>query len=256
MLKKIGSQARLEVENMLEDNNTFKPYIFLLTKNKKQIKNKKEYNPPRKGKTKKMTYATSKKKDNSFEKKKQKGDVKLIDIVKNKRHNIKNQKQKDEESVNSDKVRKRKSLVDYEKEAELKTKENLLKKKNGKIDSKIDSGIIQSEFKLKPENKDKEKNELKIYDNFELNNMDYDEACENDKRSCLRTYWSVLKREHYVLFTFISRNDYNLFYIKIERFFILICTEMAMNGSATSDASRPKSLIKCEISRFSVSFVI
>ena len=217
-------------ENMLEDNNTFKPYIFLLTKNKKQIKNKKEYNPPRKGKTKKMTYATSKKKDNSFEKKKQKGDVKLIDIVKNKRHNIKNQKQKDEESVNSDKVRKRKSLVDYEKEAELKTKENLLKKKNGKIDSKIDSGIIQSEFKLKPENKDKEKNELKIYDNFELNNMDYDEACENDKRSCLRTYWSVLKREHYVLFTFISRNDYNLFYIKIERFFILICTEMAMNG--------------------------
>ena len=60
--------------------------------------------------------------------------------------------------------------------------------------------------------------------------MDYDDASNLDKRSCLRTYWSVLKREHYVLFTFISRNDYNLFYIKIERFFILICTELTMNG--------------------------
>ena len=40
----------------------------------------------------------------------------------------------------------------------------------------------------------------------------------------------TLKREHYVIFTFISKNDHNLFYIKIERFFILICTEMTMNG--------------------------
>ena len=60
--------------------------------------------------------------------------------------------------------------------------------------------------------------------------MNYQDACDLDKRSCISTYWSVLKREHYVLFTFCSRNDYNLFYVKIERFFILICTEMTMNG--------------------------
>ena len=30
--------------------------------------------------------------------------------------------------------------------------------------------------------------------------------------------------------TFIACNDYNLFYVKIERFFILLCTEMTMNG--------------------------
>ena len=60
--------------------------------------------------------------------------------------------------------------------------------------------------------------------------MDYLDASEYDKRTCLRTYWSVILREHYVLFTFLSRNDYNLFYVKIERFFILICTEMTMNG--------------------------
>ena len=69
-----------------------------------------------------------------------------------------------------------------------------------------------------------------IYDDYELNNMDYQEASINDKRSCLRTYWSVLMRENSVLFTFFACNDYNLFYIKIERFFILLCTEMTMNG--------------------------
>jgi len=37
-------------------------------------------------------------------------------------------------------------------------------------------------------------------------------------------------RENSVLFTFFACNDYNLFYIKIERFFILLCTEMTMNG--------------------------
>ena len=79
-------------------------------------------------------------------------------------------------------------------------------------------------------NSDEKKKIQDSYDNFELNNMNYQDACDLDKRSCLRTYWSVLKREHYVLFTFCSRNDYNLFYVKIERFFILICTEMTMNG--------------------------
>ena len=60
--------------------------------------------------------------------------------------------------------------------------------------------------------------------------MNYYEASDLDKRSCLKTYWSILMREHYVILTFFSRNDYNLFYVKIERFFILICTEMTMNG--------------------------
>ena len=60
--------------------------------------------------------------------------------------------------------------------------------------------------------------------------MDYQDASINDKRSCLRTYWSMLKRENSFLVTFIACNDYNLFYVKIERFFILLCTEMTMNG--------------------------
>ena len=67
-------------------------------------------------------------------------------------------------------------------------------------------------------------------DNFELNNLDYDDACELDHRGFCKTYWSVLMREHLVLFTFFTCYDYNLFYIKIERFLILICTQMTVNG--------------------------
>ena len=76
----------------------------------------------------------------------------------------------------------------------------------------------------------KEKEKEKILDDYELNNLDYADACNLDKRTCLKIYWSVLKREHSVLLTFISRNDYNLFYVKIEKFFILFCIDMTMSG--------------------------
>jgi hypothetical protein len=81
-------------------------------------------------------------------------------------------------------------------------------------------------------NKDKDKSldKDKNFDDFELNNLEYVEACEYDRRTFLRTYWSVLKREHSVILTFVAWNDYNIFYVKIERFLILFCTDMTMNG--------------------------
>ena len=75
------------------------------------------------------------------------------------------------------------------------------------------------------------------YDNFELNNLDYIPACEIDQRSFCRTYWSVLLREHITLITFVACNDYNLFYVKVDRFIIQFCTNMAMNGLFFSDES-------------------
>ena len=84
---------------------------------------------------------------------------------------------------------------------------------------------FEMDMKEEKENRDK-----KNMDNFELNNLGFEDACKFDKRTCLRTYWSVLLREHIILLTFISRNDYNLFYIKIERLFILFCIDETMNG--------------------------
>ena len=72
-------------------------------------------------------------------------------------------------------------------------------------------------------------------DNFELNNLEYIPAYDIDKRSFLQTYWSVLLREHIALITFFAWNDYNLFYIKFNRFLIQFCTNMTMNGLFFSD---------------------
>ena len=119
--------------------------------------------------------------------------------------------------------------------------------KNSKINLKL-SSVELTKQKL---NEDKLDNNLEIknknfqesplinekLDNFELNNLDYIPACELDKRSFIKTYWSVLMREHIFLITFLAWNDYNLFYIKIERFIIQFCTSMAMNGLFFSDES-------------------
>ena len=78
--------------------------------------------------------------------------------------------------------------------------------------------------------KKKEEEEKKDLDNYELNGLDYKEACELDKRGFCLTYWSVLMREHLLLFTFFSCTDYNLFCIKFERFITLFCIEMTFNG--------------------------
>ena len=232
-----------------ENNNALSPFIFITktekskkgTKSKKKLQSKStKNNPPKKSRARRTHNTNKNNNNNSFERNKKAGDIKLIDITKKKRRSIKNGPEKDEESVKSDKVRKRKSIVDYQNEMIklqeiMKTKDNLLNMQNAfdrKADSKME--MIQSNKKLNPkdglEKKESDKNNQGNYDDYELNNMDYDDACDNDKRSCLRTYLSVIKREHYVIFTFCSRDDYNLFYIKIERFFILICTEMTMNG--------------------------
>ena len=50
---------------------------------------------------------------------------------------------------------------------------------------------FEMDMKEEKENRDK-----KNMDNFELNDLGFEDACKFDKRTCLRTYWSVLLREH------------------------------------------------------------
>ena len=77
-------------------------------------------------------------------------------------------------------------------------------------------------------------------DNFELNNLDYDLAMKLDKRSFINIYWSILRREHLILFTFFVRNDYNLVYVKFSRFIFLVCTDMALNVFFFADETMHK----------------
>ena len=99
---------------------------------------------------------------------------------------------------------------------------------------KIDSKEKKDKNDKKEKNEDKKKEEEildpDLLDNYEFNNLEYEQACEYDRRSFCRTYISVLMREELVLFTFFSCKDYNLFYVKLARFFILACTSMTFNA--------------------------
>ena len=53
-------------------------------------------------------------------------------------------------------------------------------------------------------------------------------------------FWSILRREHLILFIFFSLNDYNLLYIKLAKFIFLLCQDMAMNVFFFSDDSKHK----------------
>ena len=81
--------------------------------------------------------------------------------------------------------------------------------------------------------KDKKKN----LDDYELNNLEYTEAIKLDNRTFFNIYIYFLKREQIILFTFFYFNDFNIFSLKLSKFFLAICTDMAFNVFFFSDES-------------------
>ena len=110
--------------------------------------------------------------------------------------------------------------------------------KKGKKKSKD----IQSELHLK-EKKEEDNNNNKILDDFELNDLSYEEAIIYDQRNFFQIYLSLLKREHRILFTFFVCHDYNLIFIKLSRFIFLLATDIAMNVFFFSDVTMHKTFL-------------
>ena len=65
----------------------------------------------------------------------------------------------------------------------------------------------------------KSKDEIIIYNDSELNELNYKLALKYDKRNYWKYYFSLLKIKHALIFTFFSNNDYNSKIIKIDLFF-------------------------------------
>ena len=77
-------------------------------------------------------------------------------------------------------------------------------------------------------------------DYYEINNLEYALAKKLDKRNFFQIYWSLLKREHSIIFTFITRDDHNIIFVKYSKFIFLLCTDMAMNVFFFSDETMHK----------------
>ena len=133
---------------------------------------------------------------------------------------------------------------------DLKFKSNIIKSKNARIDkikknsstNSVSKHILTNEHlnqkSLEIKKNDKPK-KIKL-DYYELNNLEYNIAKKSDKRNFSKVYWSLLKREHIFFFTFITRDDHNITFVKYSRFFFLLCTDMAMNVFFFSDETMHK----------------
>ena len=74
----------------------------------------------------------------------------------------------------------------------------------------------------------------------ELNSLEYKNAIKYDKRTYFQYYWSLLKKKHLILFTFIPANDYNLTSVKIALFIVSFSLYFTINGFFFSDGTMHK----------------
>ena len=79
-----------------------------------------------------------------------------------------------------------------------------------------------------------------IFNDEELNTMEYEFALINDKRTYFGYYWSLLKKKQLILFTFIPQKDYNLFTLKISLFLLSFSLYFTVNAFFFSDDTMHK----------------
>ena len=75
---------------------------------------------------------------------------------------------------------------------------------------------------------------------YELNTLDYSEAIKYDKRTYFQYYFGLLKLNQLIIFTFITKNDYNLKIIKIILFLLLFPLHLTLNCFFYNDSAMHK----------------
>ena len=74
----------------------------------------------------------------------------------------------------------------------------------------------------------------------ELDDLKYEEAKIYDKRTFFQYYWSNLKQNQLIIFTFIPNSDYNIIYAKISLFIVSFCLFFCINAFFFSDETMHK----------------
>ena len=85
--------------------------------------------------------------------------------------------------------------------------------------------------------KAKKNNNLKSYNDMEMNILNYEDALIYDKRSYSQYYLSLIKTKHILIFTFFQRGDYNSQIIKIYIFFLTYVINYVISAMFYSDST-------------------
>ena len=73
------------------------------------------------------------------------------------------------------------------------------------------------------------------YTDDEINDLSYDDALQNDKRTYWQYYSSLIKTKHEFIFVFLYNKDYNSKIIKIDLFFFGFALNYCVNGFFFND---------------------
>lgn len=114
---------------------------------------------------------------------------------------------------------------------------NILKNKENKIEKEEEKENERINHIKEAIPKDKRS---KYFIDNEINGLDYEHAINIDYRSFFESYWSLLRQTHLIIFTFIIKDDYNLFLSKITLFIISFAFNITSNALFFSDDSMHK----------------
>ena len=85
-----------------------------------------------------------------------------------------------------------------------------------------------------------EKVKMKKYNDYELNNLSYEDALKKDARKFYQLYISFIKTKHILIFSFFHLKDYNSQIIKILIFFFTFSTNLIVSAMFYSDSTMHK----------------
>ena len=142
------------------------------------------------------------------------------------------------------KIKKKKILkrnIKLENTHEFKSKEfssTQVKISNIKIVDK--NKLNNNDFDFKEKSGDIDNNFKYNYNDYELNNLDYNDALQFDKRTYFQYYISLIKQTQLLVFTFYTSTDYNSKILKISLFFFFLALYLTVNALFFNDDTMHK----------------
>ena len=174
----------------------------------------------------------------------------LDDKLKNEKMNLRQSKRtksnksnnslkKFKEVSNPQKKKKIKISVNSKEKSKKFNKRNSITQKDINIHTNHNKSLSASKIKINnniyiPEENN---NPLENMNNYELNTLPYKEALLYDKRDLINIYFSILKRNNPLLFSFFPSNDYNTMIIKLDIFVLKFGICSAINALFFTEAT-------------------
>ena len=112
---------------------------------------------------------------------------------------------------------------------------NILTIKNINKRYKRISPLSKNTFQLKDKKINQKVLKILEYNYEEINDLPFEDAIRDDKRTYYLYYLSLIRTKHSVIFSFCYNRDYNSKILKIDLFFIIFAANYAVNGLFYND---------------------